>query len=61
MEQKLKEIIIHDGIRHYKINDTEISYFQTVDADVKVTDNDFINISIPENLYKNTIKIPLEK
>lgn len=61
MEQKLKEIIIHDGMKHYKINDTEISYFQTVNENVKVTDNDFINISIPEDLYKNIIKIPLEK
>lgn len=61
MKQNLKEIIIHDGMKHYKITDTEISYFQTIAADVRVTDDDFINISIPENLYKNIIKIPLQK
>lgn len=61
MGQNLKEIIIHDGMKHYKINETEISYFQTIAADVRVTDDDFINMSIPQNLYKSQIKIPLEK
>lgn len=61
MEQNLKEIIIHDGMNHYKITDTEISYFQTIAAEVRATDDDFINISIPQNLYKSQIKIPLEK
>ena len=61
MLQELKEIIVHDGIRHYKINNTEILYFQTVDEYVKITDNDCMNTSILKNFCKNMIKISLEK